>query len=76
MDEQQQEIEDLTCLDERQGDAKHEGVEYRWVGEKAWPRCAPCHRRRLDKRERSVERYASSVSAPAWFDSSLAGESW
>lgn len=65
---------DLTCLNEN---AECRGpVEMRWVGEKAWPRCEKHGRDRLAQRERSIERYAGSATAPSWFDPTAAGESW
>lgn len=64
----------LRCLNES---AECEGpVEYRWVGARGWPRCKKHHDDRMAKRERSIERYADSVTAPSWFDPTLAGESW
>lgn len=51
-------------------------VEWRYVGERVWPRCLFHDRKRQQVRSRSIERFADSVFAPSWFDPTLAGESW
>lgn len=69
------------CLEYRPGpDNDCEGpVEYWQTGGssmRAWPRCQRHGLRRLEQRERSLERYADSDLEPSWFDSADAGETW
>jgi hypothetical protein len=53
-------------------------VEYHSTGSsmKSWPRCDFHQAKREDAYENSMEKYADSDVAPAWFDPTYAGESW
>ncbi len=62
------------CLEH--GDDCRGPVEFRLVGERAWPRCETHHAARLDRREQSLEMFADSVTPPSWFDPTAAGETW
>lgn len=68
----------LECLDDHDDDCWGP-VEYHSVDPgraKAFPRCERHWRLRLDRRERSMERYENSDVAPGWFDPAAAGERW
>lgn len=43
---------------------------------KPFPRCEHHWARRLEAREKSIERYENSDVPPSWFDPTFAGESW
>lgn len=65
----------IECLDDP--DFCQGAVEYRSVpGGSAVPRCEAHFLARLDRWENSIERYADSDVAPAWFDPTIAGERW
>lgn len=60
------------------GDDCRGPVDYHTVGRatQAWPRCEFHIEQRWARYEDSIERYADSDVPPAWFDPSIAGESW
>jgi hypothetical protein len=67
----------IECIDDP--DFCSGAVEYRAVpGGTAVPRCVAHFDARLARYEdpNSLERYADSDVAPAWFDPSIAGERW
>lgn len=65
----------IECLDDP--DFCRGDVEYRAVpGGSAVPRCEGHFLTRLDRWENSIERYADSDVAPAWFDPTACGERW
>ena len=68
------------CLEYHDGDNGCQGpVGYHWNGDpagKTWPRCTNHQDRRERARDNSIEKYANSDVAPAWFDPADAGERW
>lgn len=69
---------DLECIDDiGQGECRGE-VEYFSPDGRgsAPPRCQYHIEQRMERYENSIERYAHSDVAPAWFDPTLAGERW
>ena len=71
----------LECLDYRPDEPSlcRGPVEFHSIDpgrEAAHPRCEKHWGERLDRREQSMERYATSDVEPAWFDAADAGEHW
>ena len=65
-----------TCLNENE---ECQGpVEWWSTGDaiKTWPRCTFHGEKREEQYWNSMERYANSDVAPAWFDPADAGETW
>jgi len=67
----------LECLDDPRDCAGP--VELHWNGDpegRTWPRCAKHQDLRTEARENSIEQYANSDIAPAWFSPEDIGEVW
>ena len=58
------------------GDVEFHSLSFTLTESSAFPRCEKHWGERLDRAENSMERYADSDVAPAWFDPTYAGERW
>ena len=70
-------LDHIECVedpDECQGEVAYHSVDPGRAT--AAPRCDKHWQQRLQRRENSIERFENSDVPPAWFDPSIAGESW